>query len=134
MLAINDEGQVTGNEKMQMSGKRGPNPSSVRTKATILDAALITLRDEGIADTSARAIARAGHISQALIFYHFGTVDDALVAAFEKLLADQRHRYDASLAAVKTRSELRSALVHLINEDLARGITTTIAQGFAGVT
>lgn len=133
MLQIDGERPVTRNEKMQMSGRRGPNPSSVRTKATILDAALITLRDEGIADTSARAIARAGDFNQALIFYHFGTVDDALVAAFEKLLADQRHRYDASLAAVKTRSELRSALVHLINEDLARGITTTIAQGLAGV-
>ena len=115
-----------------MSGKRGPNASSIRTKATILDAALSTLHDEGIADTSARAIARAGDFNQALIFYHFGSVDDALVAAFEQLLARQRHRYDTSLTAVQTESELRSALVHLMNEDLASGITTTIAQGFAG--
>ncbi len=117
-----------------MSGKRGPNASSIRTKATILDAALSTLRDEGIADTSARAIARAGDFNQALIFYHFGSVDDALVAAFEQLLARQLHRYDTSLTAVQTESELRSALVHLMNEDLASGITTTIAQGFAGAT
>ena len=117
-----------------MSGKRGPNASSVRTKATILDAALSTLRDEGIADTSARAIARAGDFNQALIFYHFGSVDDALVAAFEQLLARQRNRYDASLAAVQTVAELRSGLVHLMNEDLASGVTTTIAQGFAGAT
>ena len=117
-----------------MSGKRGPNASSVRTKATILDAALTTLRDEGIADTSARAIARAGDFNQALIFYHFGSVDDALVAAFEQLLARQRNRYDTSLAAVQTVDELRSALVRLMNEDLASGVTTTIAQGFAGAT
>ncbi len=117
-----------------MTGKRGPNASSVRTRTTILDAALRTLRDEGIADTSARAIARAGDFNQALIFYHFGSVDDALIAAFEQLLLRQRRTYDAALAAVHSLAELRDTLMRLFNEDLDAGVTTTIAQGFAGAT
>ena len=118
----------------EVTGKRGPNASSVRTKTTILDAALRTLRDEGIADTSARAIARAGNFNQALIFYHFGSVDDALIAAFEQLLLRQRRTYDAALAAVHSLDELRDTLVRLFIEDLEAGVTTTIAQGFAGAT
>lgn len=114
--------------------KRVPNASSLRTKAVILDAALRTLRDEGIADTSARAIARAGDFNQALIFYHFGSVDDAIVAAFEQLLASQRERYGTALGSATDAEELRQVLRRLFDDDLAAGITTTIAQGFAGAT
>ncbi len=117
-----------------MSGKRGPNASSVRTKAVILDAALRTLRDEGIADTSARAIARAGDFNQALIFYHFGSVDDALAAAFEQLLQEQHDKYSSALASVRSEADLDAALEQLFSQDLSAGITTTIAQGFAGAT
>ncbi len=116
------------------SGKRGPNASSVRTKAVILDAALRTLRDAGISDTSARAIARAGDFNQALIFYHFGSVDDALVAAFEQLLLEQGEKYATALAEVNDGEALRSALARLFAEDLAAGVTTTVAQGLAGAT
>ena len=100
----------------------------------ILDAALRTLRDEGIADTSARAIARAGDFNQALIFYHFGSVDDALVAAFEQLLVEQRDKYAAALGEVAGERALRDTLERLFNDDLAAGITTTVAQALAGAT
>ncbi len=115
-----------------MTGKRGPNASSVRTRSAILDAVLRTLRDEGIADTSARAIARAGDFNQALIFYHFGSVDDALVAAFELLLDQQRVRYAASLAETGSLDDICGRLTQMFQEDRASGTTTTIAQGFAG--
>lgn len=115
-----------------MTGKRGPNASSVRTRSAILEAVLRTLRDEGIADTSARAIARAGDFNQALIFYHFGSVDDALVAAFELLLDQQRVRYAASLAETGSLDDICGRLTQMFQEDRAAGTTTTIAQGFAG--
>ena len=51
-----------------------------QTRARILDAALQALRDEGIAGISARNIARHGGFNQALIFYHFRSVEGLLVA------------------------------------------------------
>ena len=51
------------------------------TAQTIVKAALETLREEGFAGASSRAIARRGGFNQALIFYHFGCVEAALLAA-----------------------------------------------------
>src|SRR6266581_2280999 len=45
------------------------------TKRRILDAALEALRTEGFAGATSRAIARIGGFNQALIFYHFGSLD-----------------------------------------------------------
>lgn len=55
--------------------------SSDATRQRIMDAALETLREDGIAGTSARSIARRGDFSQAAIFYHFGSVEQLLVDA-----------------------------------------------------
>ena len=45
------------------------------TKQRIMDAALETLRTNGIVGTSARAIAATGGFNQALIFYQYGSVN-----------------------------------------------------------
>lgn len=54
------------------------------TRQRIVDATLETLRNEGFAGATSRAIARAGDFNQALIFYHFGTLDGLLLAALDK--------------------------------------------------
>ena len=58
------------------------------TRDRIIDAVLRTVRDEGLVGTSVRHIARTGGFNQALIFYHFGSVDELLLAALER--ANQR--------------------------------------------
>src|SRR6185295_9127223 len=50
------------------------------TAQTIVKAALATLRDEGFAGATSRAIARRGDFNQALIFYHFGSLESLLPA------------------------------------------------------
>jgi len=117
------------------SRRRGRRPVSVtgdETRERIVQAAIDTLDAEGIVGTSARAIARRGAFNQALIFYHFGSVDDALVAAFELLLDQQRVRYAASLAETGSLDDICGRLTQMFQEDRASGTTTTIAQGFAG--
>ena len=52
------------------------------TAQTIVKAALETLREEGFAGASSRAIARRGGFNQALIFYHFGSLANLLLEAF----------------------------------------------------
>ena len=51
------------------------------TKQRIIRATLQTLREQGAAGTSARAIAAAGGFNTSLLFYHFGSVEGALLAA-----------------------------------------------------
>ena len=46
------------------------------TRTRLLDGALETLRTRGIAGVSARTIAAAAGVNQALVFYHFGGVDE----------------------------------------------------------
>ena len=57
------------------------------TAQTIIESALATLRDEGFAGATSRAIARRGAFNQALIFYHFGSLENLLVAALEQTSA-----------------------------------------------
>src|SRR3712207_4123161 len=67
------------------------------TRARIVEAALQTIREEGVVGTSARAIARAGGFNQALIFYHFGSVQDVLLAAVERISEARMARYQERL-------------------------------------
>ena len=50
------------------------------TRAVLVAAAIGTLRESGFAAASARRIAARAGCNQALIFYHFGSVPDLLVA------------------------------------------------------
>ncbi len=51
------------------------------TRTKLLEGALRTLAEQGIAKTSARSVAAAAGVNQALVFYHFGSVDELLAAA-----------------------------------------------------
>src|SRR5947208_16019504 len=51
------------------------------TRKRIVMAAVETLKQEGFAGTSARAVARTGGFNQALVFYHFGSMTELLLAA-----------------------------------------------------
>lgn len=102
------------------------------TRARIVDAALETLKEHGIVGTSARAIARTGDFNQALIFYHFGTVNDVLLAALDKLTARRLAQYEARLGEVSTLPELVSIARELHGEDVREGHLTVLSQLLAG--
>ena len=61
-----------------------PTTKPADTKDRILDAALETVNAEGLMGASARAIARTGDFNQALVFYHFGSVEELLLAALQR--------------------------------------------------
>ncbi|MFF3936797.1 TetR/AcrR family transcriptional regulator [Streptomyces phaeofaciens] len=77
---------------------------STDTKTRLLEGALRTVAEQGIAKTSARTVAAAAGVNQALVFYHFGSVDELLAAACrygaERTVSPYRARFDevASLA------------------------------------
>ncbi|MGW9038956.1 TetR/AcrR family transcriptional regulator, partial [Streptomyces sp. NPDC055721] len=63
------------------AGVKGQDARSQETRDKLLDGALRTLVEQGIAKASARAIATTAGVNQALVFYHFGSVDELLAAA-----------------------------------------------------
>src|SRR6266481_1905830 len=63
--------------RLRAAQPSGPTASATRDR--LVEAALATLRTHGFPGTTARAIARAGKLNQALIFYHFGSLDRLLL-------------------------------------------------------
>lgn len=102
------------------------------TRTRIVNAALTTLKTEGIMGTSARAIARAGDFNQALIFYHFGSVNDVLVAALDALTTKRLARYEERLNEMTTLPELIHVARSLHDEDAAEGHLAVLVQLVAG--
>jgi AcrR family transcriptional regulator len=102
------------------------------TKDRIIEAALDTLKEEGFAGTSARAIARRGDFNQALIFYHFGTLNDLLLAALDRTSIQRLQRYREALPGAETVEDKVRVATELYREDLETGHVTVISEMIAG--
>jgi AcrR family transcriptional regulator len=101
------------------------------TRNRIVEAALQTIREEGIVGASARAIARTGDFNQALIFYHFGSVNLVLLAAVERISDQRMARYQERLAGVQTLEELIRVGAECHREDVAEGNIRVLSQMLA---
>jgi AcrR family transcriptional regulator len=106
--------------------------TGAETRRQIVEAALETLKQEGFTGATSRAIARAGGFNQALIFYHFGTLDGLLLAALDYTSEERLERYRQAVTAATSVDELLAALAHLYAEDRERGHMTVVAQMVAG--
>ncbi len=102
------------------------------TKPRIVDAALETLRSHGFAGASARQIARAGAFNQALIFYHFGSVRNLLLAALDTVSARRMAAYGPVFERAQTISELAFLAREIYAEDLQNGYVTVLGEMVAG--
>jgi AcrR family transcriptional regulator len=114
-----------------MSKKPG-RPTGAATKLQILEATLETLKNEGFTGATSRAIARVGGFNQALIFYHFGTLDGLLLAALDQTSEERLERYRQAIADAETVDMLLAAVAKLYAEDRERGHMTVVAQMVAG--
>jgi AcrR family transcriptional regulator len=106
--------------------------ASQGTRTRIVEAALEALKEDGFAGASARSIARRGNFNQALIFYHFGSVDDLLLAALDETSERRILAYEESLAEASTIEELVQVALRLYREDLASGHITVLSEMIAG--
>lgn len=84
----------------------GSSPRGADTRTKLLDAALACLAERGIAGTSARTVATKAGVNQALVFYHFGSVDELLTTACQ--YGAERHvgQYRRRFGEVRTLGEL----------------------------
>jgi AcrR family transcriptional regulator len=103
-----------------------------RTRKRIVDAALKTLKKEGFAGATSRAIARQGGFNQALIFYHFGSLDGLLLAALDQTSNERLRRYRAAVEEAETVEDMAQVAASIYAEDRDQGHMTVVSQMVAG--
>lgn len=106
--------------------------ASAGTRSTLISAAIETLKAEGFSGASARAIARRAGCNQGLVFYHFGSVANLLLAALDAVSADRLEKYGAAAAQAESPSELANLAEVIFQEDLDAGYATVLVELISG--
>ena len=119
---------------MAPAEKQGSETASepAGTKARLVDAAIRTLTTKGFAGTSAREIAATGGLNQALVFYHYGSVQNLLLAALDLVSARRLASYGPRFERAKSVGELAGLASEIYQEDLENGYVTVLAEMVAG--
>jgi AcrR family transcriptional regulator len=102
------------------------------TPQRILEAALETLREDGFHGSSARTIARRGGFNQALIFYHYGSLTDLLLAALDHTSRQRLQRYREALAPARDLPAAVAVAADLYAEDMRSGHLKVLAELISG--
>jgi AcrR family transcriptional regulator len=102
------------------------------TRLEIVEAALQTLKTSGFHGASAREIARQGDFNQALIFYHFGSVKNVLLAGLDLVSARRMAAYRPAITDAQTIPELASLARDIYRADLEQGYVTVLGELVAG--
>ena len=102
------------------------------TKQRLVEAALQALKKKGFAGSSAREIAREGGLNQALIFYHYGTVQNLLLAALDLVSERRLESYGPRLEAARDVEELARLAREIYDEDRANGDVKVLGEMVAG--
>ncbi|MEU6327516.1 TetR/AcrR family transcriptional regulator [Streptomyces sp. NPDC047049] len=102
------------------------------TRTKLLAGALRTLTEQGLAKTSARTIATAAGVNQALVFYHFGSVDELLAAACRYGAEQRVAHYRERFARIGSLAEFLELGRELHAEERAAGHVAVLAQLLAG--
>jgi len=100
----------------------------VSTKETMLDAAVRTVREVGYAGATSRAVAARGGFNQALIYYHYGSVDGLLLAALDALGAERLIRYRRLVDEAETPEALLEAAGRIYRADRRSGHVAFVSQ------
>jgi len=110
---------------------KGSRRSSL-TRRQLVDAAIESLKHDGYAGASARAIAERAELNQGLIFYHFGSVANLLLAALDAVSAERLQLYSAQVSAASSPSQLVEAAEGIFRNDLDAGYITVLVEMIAG--
>ena len=102
------------------------------TKDKLVDATLRVLAREGLTGTSARVIAAAAGVNQALVFYHFGSVDQLLAEACRQATLTRIAHYRERFDSVRNLSQLLAVGRQLHETERAEGNVAVLAQLLAG--
>ena len=114
-------------QQSDRSGGRG-----AETRERLIDGAIGVLRAQGFAGATARAVAGAAGCNQALVFYHFGSVQNLLVAALAKVSERRAAAFGPLLDAINGPDDLVAAAGEVHRADLESGNVAVLAEMLAG--
>jgi AcrR family transcriptional regulator len=106
--------------------------SSQHTRERLIKATRALLAREGFAGTTARAIGQEAGCNQALVFYHFGTLNELHLTALDASGQERMNRYREALEGVRSLRQLRALAPRLYAEDRESGHVTILAELVAG--
>jgi AcrR family transcriptional regulator len=109
-----------------------PAASSQATRDALVRGAIDALKEQGFAGASAREIARRAGCNQGLVFYHFGSVTNLLLAALDEVSATRHQHYQAAVDRARGLGELVDAAEQVFEEDLDAGHIAVLAEMIAG--
>ncbi len=107
-------------------------PGKTATRGALVEAAIDSLRFDGFSGASARVIAQRAGVNPGLVFYHFGSVADLLLAALNEVSDRRMQRYTAAVDAAGTPAELVAVATQIFREDLDDGYVTVLVEMIAG--
>jgi AcrR family transcriptional regulator len=90
------------------------------------------LKSRGFNGASARSVAAEAGVNQALVFYHFGTVAELLLAALDEVSARRLRRYSSELVEVRDLVSLVELAARMFREDIDSGDITVLAEMISG--
>jgi len=115
-----------------MGARATSKRSADETRQQLITGTIRVLAEQGITGISARNIAAAAEVNQALVFYHFRSVNDLLGRACEEETASRVERYRSRFAEVSTLAELVALSRAIHDDERAAGNVTVLAQVLAG--
>jgi AcrR family transcriptional regulator len=105
---------------------------SAGTRKQLVEATIETLKDHGFAGASARTIAERAGANQGLIFYHFGSVANLLLAALDAVSESRMKKYSSAVEGVRSPTELAEIATSIFREDLDAGYATVLVELIVG--
>ncbi len=109
-------------------GQAGQRRKSAEVRQSLVTAAIDALREVGFAGASAREIASRAGCSQALVFYHFGSVADLLLAALDEVSAIRMEAYRSVLDQASSVSGLVNSARSIFLADLDSGHVRVLVE------
>lgn len=116
---------------MAKAGPRATSGTSARsaeTRGALVAGAISALVEVGFAGASAREIAARAGCNQALVFYHFGSVNDLLLAALDDVSTRRLAAYQGLLDRAGTVTELIDSAREIFGQDLDSGDVAVLVE------
>jgi AcrR family transcriptional regulator len=110
------------------AGDAGQRNKSAQVRQSLVTAAIDALREVGFAGASAREIAGRAGCSQALVFYHFGSVTDLLLAALDEVSAVRMAAYQSLLEQARSATGLVESAREVFVADLDAGHVRVLVE------
>jgi AcrR family transcriptional regulator len=103
----------------------------IETRQRLMAATLAAIRDVGFAGLSARVVAREADLNQALIFYHFGSMDGLVAETCRRATAERVAVWTDALAEVRDLPALVVLARELHVREQREGNVAVLAQALA---